>query len=106
MKIKLADTYFDDGSKTLYGSSLYIISEDLYELDPSNMREPEPGVCTIEKIEKVETYVVVKPLENDLEDMLYKTDSNVNGNSVNLYRETEMGKKKPDVYAKNRDSYK
>ncbi|CAB4410443.1 unnamed protein product [Rhizophagus irregularis] len=89
MKIKLADTYFDDGSKYLYGSSLYIISEDLYELDPSNMREPEPGVCTIEKIEKVETYVVVKPLENDLEDMLYKTDSNANGNSVN-YRETEI----------------
>ncbi|CAG8717374.1 4640_t:CDS:1, partial [Rhizophagus irregularis] len=71
------------GSEALYGSSLYVISEGFYKLDPKNMLKPKPRVYTNEKIEKIETYAVVKPLKNNLKDMLSKMDSNVNGNSVN-----------------------
>ncbi|CAB4385807.1 unnamed protein product [Rhizophagus irregularis] len=83
IKLKLTDSYFEDGSEALYGSSLYIISEEFYKLDPKNMLKPKPRVYTNEKIEKIETYAVVKPLKNNLKDMLSKINSNVNGNSVN-----------------------
>ncbi|RGB41556.1 hypothetical protein C1646_793799 [Rhizophagus diaphanus] len=97
IKIKLTDSYFEDESETLYGSSLYIISEEFFKLNPKNMCEPETGVYTYEKIEKIETYAIIKPLKNDLKSMMSKMDRNVNGNSINYYRETEMDKKNLNV---------